>query len=874
MENDKNVIKQEHKKSGKFIKRIISGFFICGGIIVFTGVSAGAYCYYKYGSRVETVITDGLKVSQGIDISDFNTRKPTQFYDANGQLIKEFKTNTYYYTKKEYTNPLVFEAFTSIEDERFYEHKGVDYKAIERSLWVLIKSKGHTLQGGSTITQQLSRNVFLTLDQNMWRKLEEMVVATEIEKKFSKEQILEFYVNNINFGYGNYSIESASQYYFQKSSKDLDLSQIATLVAIPNNPTIYNPVKNMDNAIKRRNLILDKMLELGKISVSEHDKAKSEVITLNIKPNEKSEPMDYAMQYAVYNATRDLMEQDGFVFRYSFENDNDRADYFNKYNDEYAETEKQLLGGKYRIDTSIDMVKQQKLQEVVDNKLSKYTSKDDNTGLYKKQGASVTIDNSTGEVVAIVGGRSQDGNSFNRGFLGVRQPGSSIKPLVAYTPAFERGYIPSSKYNDAPIDNGPKNDDLAYRGIVPLKYAVDISVNTIPFRLVNENGVKNSLQYLENMEFKYITPDDNTPIIAIGGFTKGVTTVEMASGYSTLARNGEFIRPTNVKKITDQVSEEVVYENKFDKIKVYDSGASYLMTDTLKTVLSQPGSTGYGLVPNNYPYVAGKTGTTDSSKDCWFVGYSPYYTTSVWVGDDIPAKQDMFGANEPGHIWKDYMEYLHQGLEQKDFDRPNTVSENNGVLVNALYLEAQKTDNRLGSEQYRIRKENQEQITRLNREDYRIKYGLSEAEENEYEKSATEAIKSLEEYNLTSKSQYEEIDKLVETASLAVSNVKHQDAYNKFKQQLENRLNELNKIKNDIDNPIIEKPIIESPLNQNNNEEQNISKPTDNKPNIEENNTDINNETEPNEDNYEDYSDEDINTDKPKLSQDLQEEKR
>lgn len=802
-----NNAEPKPKKKGKVVKRILKGFLICGGVIIVTGVSAVGYGYYKYGAKIEAVITDGYKVAQGIDITDFNTRKPTQFYDANGKLIKEFKTNTYYYTKEEDTNQLVFKAFTAIEDERFYEHKGVDYKGIERSVWVFLKSKGHTLQGGSTITQQLSRNVFLTLDQNMWRKLEEMVVATEMEKKFSKDQIIEFYVNNINFGYGNYSIESASQYYFQKSSKDLDLSQIAMLVAIPNNPTIYNPVKHMDNVTKRRDLILDKMLQLGQISQEEHDKATSEVITLNVKPDEKSEPMDYAMEYAVYNATRDLMEQDGFVFRYNFENDKDREDYFNKYNDEYAEKEKQLLSGRYRIDTSIDMAKQQKLQEVVDDKLSKYTAKDDKSGLYKKQGASVTIDNSTGEVVAIVGGRSQDGNLFNRGFLGVRQPGSSIKPLVAYTPAFERGYIPSSKYNDAPINQGPQNDDFAYRGIVPLKYAVDISINTIPFRLVNENGVKNSLQYLENMEFKYITPDDTTPIVAIGGFTKGVTPVEMASGYSTLARNGEFIRPTNVKKITDQVSGEVVYENKHEQIKVYDSGACYLMTDTLKSVLTEPGATGRGLVPNNYPYVAGKTGTTDGSKDCWFVGYSPYYTTSVWVGDDIPAKQDMFGANEPGHIWKDYMKYLHDGLEQKDFDKPDTVSEKNGVLVDSLYLEAQQAQNRLGDEQSRIRKENQEQIARLNREDYRIKYGLTEEEETEYEKSAKDDIKALVDYNLTNQSQYAEVDQLVQTASLAVSNVKHQDAYNKFQAQLEDRLAELNRIKYSIDNPPIQVPV-------------------------------------------------------------------
>ena len=512
------------------------------------------------------------------------------------------------------------------------------------------------------------------------------------------------------------------------------------------------------------------------------------------------------MDYAVYNATRDLMEQDGFVFRYNFDSNKDREEYFNKYNEEYSEKEKQLLGGRYRIGTSIDKIKQQKLQEVVDSNLSKYTAKNDKTGLYDKQSASVTIDNSTGEIVAIVGGRSQDGNTFNRAFLGVRQPGSAIKPLVAYAPSFEKGYIPSSYYNDSPINKGPQNDDFTYRGQVPLKYAVDISINTIPFRLVNENGVKNSLKYLQNMEFKYITPDDNTPIVAIGGFTKGVTAVEMASGYSALSRNGEFIRATNVKKITNQVSNEVVYENKHDKVKVYDSGASYLMTDTLKTVLTENYSTGRGLVPSNYPYVAGKTGTTDKSKDCWFVGYSPYYTTSVWVGDDIPAPQDMFGANEPGHIWKTYMEYLHEGLQQKDFERPGTISEKRGVLVNSLYVEAQQEQSRLGNEQYRINTENKEQVARLNKYDFRIKYGITEEQETAFEKTATETIEALENYNLVDKVQYPEIEQLVQKTSTAVSDVKHQDAYEDFSKRLKKRIREFNNIKYNIDNPPVKTP--------------------------------------------------------------------
>ena len=686
MDNNKNAesVKIAPVKK-KLWKKIVKGLLIFSAIIFVSATITLGYGYIKYGAKIEATIKDANNIAQTINETAFNTRKPTQFYDTNGKLLKEFKTNTYYYTKEADLNPYVGKAVTSIEDQRFYKHGGIDFKGIRRAAWVYIKSKGDIIQGGSTITQQLARNVFLTFDVTLSRKLEESVIAQKLEERYSKDQILEFYVNNINFGNGCYSIESASQFYFQKNNKDLSISQIAMLISIPNNPSVFNPVTHLDNAIKRRDLVLDKMLSLEQISQNDFDTAKADVIKLNIKPLTAPEPMSYDIQYAVHNATLKLMEQDGFVSKYSFSNDKDRKTYFAKYNDEYENKEKQLLSGRYRIDTSIDTAKQEKLQSVVDNRLSQYTSTDDKTGLYKKQGSSVTIDNNTGEVVAIVGGRSQDGNTFNRAFLGIRQPGSAIKPLLAYTPAFEKGYIPASEYNDTAFDNGPANVDFKYRGSVSLRHAVEISINTIPVRLVGEMGVKNSLKYLQNMEFKYITPQDASPIVAIGGFTKGVTSVEMASGYSSLARNGQFISPTNIRKITNTVVNEVLFENKHKQTKVYDSGASYLMTDTLKGVLTNSESH-KNLALNNYPFTAGKTGTTDQSKDAWFVGYTPYYTTSVWVGDDTPTPQNMYGAQEPGQIWKEYMEYLHQGLEQKDFTRPNTVVDRNGVLMDTLYI--------------------------------------------------------------------------------------------------------------------------------------------------------------------------------------------
>lgn len=770
------------------------------------------YGYYKYGDKAKSVISNSRELITTISEKSFNTRKPTQFYDVNGELLKEFSTVDYDYITKEEINPYIFDAFISIEDERFYDHGAIDFRGILRSIIKIIQSKGNVVQGGSTITQQLSKNVFLTMDRTMWRKLSEVIIANDIENKFSKDDILEFYVNNIYFGNGCYSVETASQYYFQKTTKELSISEIALLVGIPNNPSYYNPIKNLDNAINRRNLILEKMLELEKITQNQYDEAINEDIKLDVELANIPTENNYALDFAIYNATRELMKNDGFVFRYSFVDNQDRFDYFEEYNEDYLEKEKQLLAGRYVVETSIDKEKQEILQAQVDQVLSKYTEIYEDTGLYKKQASSVLIDNETGEVQAIVGGRTQAGNTFNRAYLGVRQPGSTIKPLVSYTPAFEGRYIPTSTYNDYPIQNGPQNDDYIYRGAVNLKYAVDISINTIPFRLI-QNDVQGALKYLQNMQFKYITPDDTTPVVALGGFTKGTTVVEMASGYSTLARNGEFIEPTNVRKITDQVLEKNIYKNEYKKRKIYDSGASYLMVDVLKSVLSEPYSTGYKVAMNNYPYQMGKTGTTDKSKDCWFVGSTPYYSCAVWVGEDIPAPQNMFGANEPGSIWRGFMEQVHEGLEIRDFEKPSSVIEENGVLKNTMYLEEINKKQRIRDEQSRIKVENQKNIERIESEEYRIKYGLSKKQEEENERIAEGYVNELRGYRLVDKSQYDELNKLIENCNKSINNVKRTSKSVYYSDLLNTMINYFNKVKEALENPPIEEILDEKKIN-------------------------------------------------------------
>ncbi|MFJ8531101.1 PBP1A family penicillin-binding protein [Bacillus sp. NPDC094106] len=777
----KKVKEKNKKKSSK--KRTVLKFFLGTGVLSLVGASGVfGYGYYKYGDDIAESIQKGYSKVSKINASTFNSRKSTQILDKDGNLLKELKVQEFAYVPSKDMSPFVEKAFVSIEDERFYDHKGIDFKGLLRSVYTFVKSGGGTVQGGSTITQQLTKNVFLTMDRTMWRKIEEMVIAQELEEKYSKKEIMEFYVNNIYFGHGKYGIETASQYYFSKSAKDLKLSEIAMLAGVPNNPSVYDPIKHPENAKKRRNIILFKMKELGYIKDKEYKDAVAEELGLHVSPNTINNQIEgSALTYAIDNAVKVLMEEDGFNFRYQFKDDADRKSYFEKYQEKYDEMRQKIVQGGFKIETSIDPKKQEELQSVVDNEMKKFKEKDEQSGIYMKQSAVTTIDNATGEVVALVGGRTQEGNNFNRAYLGARQPGSTMKPLVAYTPAFERGYSPDSVLEDSEVKKGPRNWYRGYRGAVSVRNAVESSINTIPFKLASEFGGDTITQYLTNMEFKYLTPQDNNPIIAVGGLTRGATTVEMASGYSSIARNGQFIRPTNVRKITFLSTQDTIYQNDRKTVKVYDKGASYLMTDALRSVIHGEQGTGKQANMSNYPFTAGKTGTTDSNKDSWFVGYTPYYTTAVYTGDDIPREQSDSISITTMDIWRKFMEQIHEGLDVKDFDKPDTVFVQDGKLVNSLYNVKQKQKVREQNEAKRIRKEANAQQERLDAEDYRILHGLTKSEELERERYMKELITQLNDFSATEPSQYDAVKQLEEDGLKRLDRVKHKSAYDDLK---------------------------------------------------------------------------------------------
>lgn len=628
----------------------------------------GGLAYYFFGGYAKQVQELSAEADEFVRSSNRETFCAAQtsiVYAADGTQISTLKgeKDVYYLTFEEIPES-VKDAVISIEDKKFYKHHGVDYKAILRAAYAMVRN-GEVTQGASTITQQLARTVFLTQEKTWQRKMEEIFIATKLEEKYSKEDILEFYINNIYFGNGYYGIQAASMGYFDTGVENLDLSQIAYLCAIPNNPTLYDPVQNPDNTIKRRDRILTQIKEEGKITAAACSLAKAEDITLKRPESQKN---DYVETYSYYCATRALMEQNGFVFQTEFDDEESKAAYQEAYNVMYQECEKSLYTGGYRIYTSIDLSMQDMLQNTVDSHLAEFTEVNDE-GIYALQSAAVCIDNSNGYVKAVVGGRKQDYNGYtlNRAYQSYRQPGSSIKPLIVYTPILERGYTADSVITDEPIADGPENATGSYAGDVTLRYAVEHSINTVAWKLFEELTPSVGLSYLEQMHFSRLDIEDRRLTAALGGFTNGVSPLEMAAGYAALENDGKYREPTCIVRITDADGSEL-YASKQEEVQVYKENASRRMTNILTGVLEDGTAAGLALKSTAS---AGKTGTTNSNKDGWFIGYTKYYTTSVWVGYDMPKKlPGLTGASYPAAIWNDYMTQLHAELPYAKFISP------------------------------------------------------------------------------------------------------------------------------------------------------------------------------------------------------------
>lgn len=657
--------KKRNRSGGQVIKNILLtclllALCVCGGIAV-----------KKVGMPVITMYREASKDVKKSSKDTFKAEQTSLVYDADGNEIKKLKQEKdVSYLDYDDIPDAAKLAIISIEDKNFTTHHGIDIEGIARAGLSLVLNRGNITMGGSTITQQLARNVFLGYEKTYSRKIKEMFIAVALEQKYTKQEILEFYLNNVYFANGYYGIESASEAYFNKEAKDLSISQAAFLCSIPNSPNRYDPYKHKDSTLKRRDRILKNMYEDGYISKSQYEKSVDEKIT--IMPKKETTTNDYAETYILKCATEALMKAQGFEFKTTFSSDSEKETYNNEYDELYNTCKKSLYSAGYRIYTSIDMEKQKQLQDSVASQLSMFTEKTDD-GVYKVQGAAVSIDNETGKVAAIVGGREEDqeGYGLNRAYQSFRQPGSAIKPLLVYTPALEKGYTPNSTLDDSRMtgSDAVANAGYSYSGSISLRRAVEKSSNVATYRLYEELGPRSCMKYLEALNFKGLDKKDyKYNSTCIGGFTNGTTVVEMAAGYATIANDGEYRNPDCIIKITDAKGNDIVPEDT-DTKTVYSSSAARMMTSVLQSCVTESEGTAHVCQLDVDMPAACKTGTTNDYVDGWLCGYTPYYTTAVWVGmDKYQSVDNLKGNTYPADIWKNYMDKIHQGLTRKEFE--------------------------------------------------------------------------------------------------------------------------------------------------------------------------------------------------------------
>lgn len=529
-------------------------------------------------------------------------------------------------------------AFIAAEDNRFYDHIGVDPIGILRAVVTNLTNRG-IAQGGSTITQQLAKNAFLSQEQTLKRKIQEAILALELERKYSKKEILEMYMNQIYFGRGAYGIQTAAHTYFGKDVGDLTLAECAMIAGLPKSPNYYS--SSVNEATARKNVVVGQMEKYGYITPSQAEEAKKS--SLDIKQKSTSNTTDETAYFIDY-VTQEIAQ---------------------KYGDDA------LYKDGLKIYTTLDTDKQHAAVQAMRHLPETHT---DDQGLTQPQGAIISIDPKTGHILAMVGGRGQD--SFNRASMAVRQPGSAFKPFV-YMTAMEHDMTPDTIMEDKKVEYGgwsPHNADNSYQGRMPLWKALALSVNTVAVQLADKVGPSNVIANAKKLGITTLVEDgspndDNLASAALGGLTKGVTPLEMAAAYGAFANKGVYIKPTAIVKILDR-NGNVLEDNSSDvqKTQVMSEKTAYEMTSMLEGVIAR----GTGTAASIGRPAAGKTGTTDDNHDAWFIGYTPDIVTAVWVGDDTGSQSlgEIYGGTVPAQIWHDYMASAVSGTSADDFDVP------------------------------------------------------------------------------------------------------------------------------------------------------------------------------------------------------------
>jgi penicillin-binding protein 1A len=577
-------------------------------------------------------------------LEDFRPSAVTRIYSADGTLLTEL------FTEKRDPVPLsavpeeLKSALITIEDRKFYTHSGVDLKGILRAVLHDIQAGGF-VEGASTITQQLAKTLFLTPRKNLIRKLREAILAFQLERRYTKDELLQLYLNQVYFGSGAYGVESAARIFFGKSVNALSLAQCALIAGMPKAPSRYSPLVNPDLAVSRRNIVLRQMLATGIIDDTAHRKAIEEPLALA----DRNEPQVIAPYFLDY-IKKDLEATVGASLLYK---------------------------GGLRVYTTLSYPLQQDAESAAQTGLQALEKRMAANGRSpaKTQAALVALDVKTGGVLAMVGGRDYRSNSFNRATIGRRQPGSAFKPIV-YAYAVEKGFAQNKTLLDAPVvfkgalngvDWRPENFSKTYQGEITMRKALADSENIPAIRLIEMLGPSSVVRFAQSLGIQ--SPLDQTLSLVLG--TSEVTLMDLTSAYAVFANQGQRIKPHGILEVLDS-SGRLVWRAKPEKSAVMSRAAAAVITDVLEAVILE--GTGRSALVLGRP-LAGKTGTTDTYRDALFVGYSPATAAGVWVGNDDAAT---LGPGETGAraalpIWIDFMQSALAREPMQSFGLPRDV---------------------------------------------------------------------------------------------------------------------------------------------------------------------------------------------------------
>ncbi|MUT67312.1 PBP1A family penicillin-binding protein [Paenibacillus sp. NEAU-GSW1] len=637
------------------------GLFFTAVIAIVCGI-IGYLLIILNGERILTEKADMLVLGEASIIYDVNGNEVSKLYNAN-----ENRENVEY----DEIPKLMLDAIVATEDQRFYEHSGIDFFAIGRAVVKDVIARS-AVEGGSTITQQLAKNMFLTADKTLFRKATEASIAVALENKKTKQEILTMYLNRIYFGKRVYGIKNAAEFYFDKEPKDLELWEIATLAGMPKGPNRYNPIDNLEQSESRRAVVLKLMFDQGYITKEQMDTANAAVYKEPKNLEEKqSDPYKAYIDYVIEEAVKVMPGM----------------------------TEEELRIGGYRIYTTLNTKAQTAVEEEFENDANFEESVDEQ----KVQGAMIIMDHRDGSIQAMAGGRDYVRKGLNRVEV-ERQPGSAFKPITAYGPALETGdYVPSTVLaNDKKCfgDYCPKDS----KGATPItmQEAIKQSRNLPAVWMLNQVGIKSGMSFAKKLGFELDSTNDRNLSIALGGLTTGVTPMQMAEAYSVFANDGKSVDPHSITSILNS-SNKKVYTYRAPEVKqLMKEETAWYMTQMLQTVLEK-GGTGTGARIDRP--VAGKTGTTQhgipgltssANRDAWFVGYTPEWTAAVWMGYDKTDKNHVLqkSSAQSAKMFAKVMTKAMKGMPVTSFGKPSSIPEEKKAPAavtnfNAVFLEDQ-----------------------------------------------------------------------------------------------------------------------------------------------------------------------------------------